>query len=190
VRYAASQRRGFDAPSARRAIAEAGVPARSRASDLSGGQRVQLALAIAIGCGARVLLLDEPLASLDPLARRDIVRSLADYAHDREAAVVVSSHLVSDLEGAFDDLVLMTEGTVLVSGPIPELVAGWVVVPDDRAAPGPEQALGRFTGRDGSRWRVVGGAGAPLPADDRSRPATLEDVILALLASAPGGRAS
>ncbi len=178
-RFAAIQRDGFDVAAAEGALGKVAVPLDVKASTLSGGQRVQLALSIARGCNARVLLLDEPLANLDPVARREVVRTLADYAHERDATVLVSSHLVNDLEGTFDHLVAMGNGRVLVSDPIETVLNRYVVAPTRLDAPIETGEMGRFVGRDGTLVRVLDRASASGNQDTTQ--ATIEDVVMAVL---------
>jgi ABC-2 type transport system ATP-binding protein len=183
-RFAASLRSGFDVVAAEAAVAKAGVPLDVKAGTLSGGQRVQLALSIARGCNARILLLDEPLANLDPIARRAVIRTLAEYAADGNATVLVSSHLVSDLEGAFDYIVAMGNGKILLSGGVTEVTRRYVVEPVRPADVAGPQELGRFVARDGQLTRVLWSGTASHPG---RRPATLEEVILSILAGSQTG---
>ena len=83
-----------------------------RAGQLSGGQRAQLALTLALAKRPELLILDEPIASLDPLARSEFLRSLADYTASRQVSVVMSSHLVSDLERICDYLIVLVASRV------------------------------------------------------------------------------
>ena len=87
----------WDETIARERLTAAGVPLKRRAGKLSGGQRAQVALALALAKQPRLLLLDEPLAALDPLARRDFLKSLIDGATATGMTVVLSSHLIGEL---------------------------------------------------------------------------------------------
>jgi ABC-2 type transport system ATP-binding protein len=95
---------------------------RQRAGSLSGGQRAQLALAMAIGKRPELLVLDEPVASLDPLARREFMQSLMELAADG-LSVVLSSHLLSDVERVCDHLIVLAHGEVILAGDVDELLA-------------------------------------------------------------------
>jgi len=86
-----------------------GVPLDQRVGTLSGGQRAQLGLALALAKQPRVLLLDEPVAALDPLARRDVLRTLGEAVADGDLTVMLSSHLVTDLERVCDHLVVLAD---------------------------------------------------------------------------------
>jgi ABC-2 type transport system ATP-binding protein len=112
---------GWDGEQARRRIEQLGIDPRQRAGRLSGGQRAQLALTLAIGKRPELLILDEPVASLDPLARREFLRSVAGAAAGTN--VVLSSHLVSDLELICDYLVVLVASRVRLAGDIATLLA-------------------------------------------------------------------
>jgi ABC-2 type transport system ATP-binding protein len=94
-----------------------------RAGKLSGGQRAQLALTLAVAKRPELLLLDEPVASLDPLARREFLQILMETVAEHQVSVVLSSHLVADLERVCDYLVVLVSSRVQVSGPVDELLA-------------------------------------------------------------------
>ena len=104
-------------------IARLGLTVKQKAGRLSGGQRAQLALTMAIAKRPRLLILDEPVAALDPLARRGFMDDLADVARNTAMSVVLSSHLVSDLERSCDWLIILTGGRVRAAGPIRQLLA-------------------------------------------------------------------
>jgi ABC-2 type transport system ATP-binding protein len=89
---------------------------RQRAGSLSGGQRAQLALTLAIAKRPELLLLDEPVASLDPLARREFLQHLMEVVAEHGVSVVLSSHLVSDLERICDYLIVLAGSQVQVAG--------------------------------------------------------------------------
>ena len=90
---------------------------------LSGGQRAQVALALTLAKRPRVLLLDEPLAALDPLARRNFLGTLAEAAADGSLTVVLSSHLIADIERVCDHLILLAESRVQLCGDVETLLA-------------------------------------------------------------------
>jgi ABC-2 type transport system ATP-binding protein len=107
---------GWDDELARRRIAQAGLDPRQRAASLSGGQRAQLALTLALAKRPQLLILDEPVASLDPLARREFLRGLMEAVAEHGVSVVLSSHLVADLERVCDYLVLLVASRVRSPG--------------------------------------------------------------------------
>jgi ABC-2 type transport system ATP-binding protein len=115
--------RRWDDVFARERLAKLGVPLDRKVATLSGGQRAQLALALAIAKRPELLLLDEPVASLDPLARREFLQTLIAIVAEFGLTVVLSSHLVADLERVCDHLIVLSEGQVQVFGETDDLLA-------------------------------------------------------------------
>jgi ABC-2 type transport system ATP-binding protein len=113
----------WDRGLAERRLERIGLDRRQRTGKLSGGQRAQLALTLAVAKRPKLLVLDEPVASLDPLARRDFLRGLADVVEEHEVSVVLSSHLVADLEAVCDHLVVLVGSRVEASGDLGDLLA-------------------------------------------------------------------
>ncbi|MFF2040616.1 ABC transporter ATP-binding protein [Kitasatospora sp. NPDC058170] len=113
----------WDAGLAERRIRQLGLDSAQRAGRLSGGQRAQLALTLAVAKHPDLLLLDEPVAALDPLARRGFLQSLMEFVAETEATVVLSSHLVSDLERVCDHLIVLAASRVQAVGEIDDLLA-------------------------------------------------------------------
>jgi ABC-2 type transport system ATP-binding protein len=107
---------------ARERIAAAEVPLKRRAGKLSGGQRAQVALALAVAKRPHVLLLDEPLAALDPLARRDFLKSLLESATATGITVLLSSHLIGELARVCDHLVVIRDGQLRLAGELDDLL--------------------------------------------------------------------
>src|SRR5215831_16615786 len=114
---------GWDAGLARDRIAGLGLDFGQKAGKLSGGQRAQLALTLAIAKRPEVLLLDEPVAILDPLARREFLQGLMEFTADQQLSVVLSSHLVADLERVCDYLIVLVASRVRVAGEVDRLLA-------------------------------------------------------------------
>ena len=106
-----------------RRVRRLGLPPRARAGQLSGGQRAQLALTLAIAKRPELLILDEPVASLDPLARRDFLEDLREATASQGLSVVHSSHLVSDIERVCDYLIVLVASRVRVAGDVGQLLA-------------------------------------------------------------------
>jgi ABC-2 type transport system ATP-binding protein len=123
LRLGAALNPGWDATLARDRVRQLALDPRQRAGTLSGGQRAQLALTLATAKRPELLVLDEPVASLDPLARREFLRSLMEFTAEHAVSVVLSSHLIADLERLCDYLVLLAEGQVQLAGDADELLA-------------------------------------------------------------------
>jgi ABC-2 type transport system ATP-binding protein len=113
---------GWDDALARERIGRLGLDPARRAGKLSGGQRAQLALTLGIAKRPELLLLDEPVAALDPLARREFMQGLMEAAAEQELSVVLSSHLVSDLERTCDYLIVLVDSRVQAAGEVEELL--------------------------------------------------------------------
>jgi ABC-2 type transport system ATP-binding protein len=114
---------GWDAKFAQGRIERLGLDPRQKAGKLSGGQRAQLALTLAVAKRPELLVLDEPIASLDPLARREFLQDVMEVVVEHGTSVILSSHLVTDLERACDYLVVLVDSRVQVAGGIDELLA-------------------------------------------------------------------
>ena len=114
----------WDAGLARRQIGAAGLDPGQRAGRLSGGQRARLALVLALARRPGLLILDEPAASLDPLARREFLDSVATAASADGVTVLFSSHLVADLERTCGYLIVLAAGQVRLAGPVRPLLSG------------------------------------------------------------------
>src|ERR1700728_2155449 len=114
---------GWDDELAQRRIGQLGLDPRQRAGSLSGGQRAQLALTLALAKRRELLLLDEPIASLNPVARREFLQVLMHVTAEQELSVVMSSHLVADLERVADYLVVLVASRVRIDGEVDDLLA-------------------------------------------------------------------
>jgi ABC-2 type transport system ATP-binding protein len=174
---AATARPGFDATRAVERLRALGLGEHRSVGELSGGEQAQVALALALGTRAALLLLDEPLSSLDPLARRDFLATLIDDVRSRGATAVLSSHIVTDVEQACDRLVVLAAGRVVLEGTVAEARATHrtVAVADAAAL----DVVGRFGGPAGEQLALVRGDGSG---------ATLEEIVLGYLASARAGQ--
>ena len=114
---------GWDGALARGRIERLDVDPGQKAGKLSGGQRAQLALTLAAAKRPELLILDEPVASLDPLARREFLQDLMEAVAEQDLSVVLSSHLIADLERVCDYLIVLVSSRVRVAGPVEELLA-------------------------------------------------------------------
>ncbi|HET7015394.1 MAG TPA: ABC transporter ATP-binding protein [Streptosporangiaceae bacterium] len=113
----------WDGESARDRLRELNIPLDAAVGTLSGGQRAQVALALTLAKRPKVLLLDEPVAALDPLARRHFLGTLADAVARGGLTVVLSSHLVADIERVCDHLILLSASRVKICGDIEAMLA-------------------------------------------------------------------
>jgi ABC-2 type transport system ATP-binding protein len=123
LRLGARLNPGWDDALAHDRIRRLGLDPAQRAGKLSGGQRAQLALTLGVAKRPELLILDEPVASLDPLARREFLQDLMEAVAEHELSVVLSSHLVSDLERVCDHLIVLVASRVQLAGDLDTLLA-------------------------------------------------------------------
>jgi ABC-2 type transport system ATP-binding protein len=135
LRLGAHMNPGWDADLADRRVRQLGLVANQKAGTLSGGQRAQLALTLAIAKRPELLILDEPIASLDPLARREFLQVLMESTAEHDVSVIMSSHLVADLERISEYLVVLVDSRVQVAGEIDELLASHQLLTGARRDP-------------------------------------------------------
>jgi ABC-2 type transport system ATP-binding protein len=127
---------GWDDDLARGRVGRLGLDPDQRAGRLSGGERAQLGLTLAIAKRPDLLVLDEPVASLDPLARREFLADVLELASGEDApTVVLSSHLLSDVERVCDRIVVLSDGRVRVEGAVEDLLASHRVLTGPRRDP-------------------------------------------------------
>jgi ABC-2 type transport system ATP-binding protein len=125
----------WDAAFARARVAALGLPLDQRAGKLSGGQQAQVALTLALAKRPELLVLDEPVASLDPLARREFMQSVMEAVAESGMTVILSSHIVADLERVCDHLVILSTAEVQLAGEIERIVASHRVLTGPLADP-------------------------------------------------------
>ncbi len=177
--------RRWDAGMARGRLAQLGIPPRKPVGKLSGGQRAQVALALALAKRPRLLLLDEPVASLDPLARREFMQSLMGAVAESGTTVLLSSHILGDLERVCDYLIVLHSAEVKIAGPVDELIDGHRQLIGPRHDGGPIAGVAGIvtashTDRQSTLFvRTAGAVDDPLWT---VQDVTLEDLILAHLA--------
>ena len=158
------------------------IDLKQRCGTLSGGQHAQVALALAIAKRPELLLLDEPLAALDPLARREFIASLMEAAAESEITVLLSSHLVTDMERICDYLIVLSASRVQVLGDVEELLAQHRVLTGprtDREVAGATVISSSHT----ERQTTLFVRGKPAVMDPAWTPheVSLEDLVLAYL---------
>ena len=192
--------RRFDENYAKQRLDELGIPLRQKAGKMSGGQQAQLALTLALARKPLLLVLDEPMAMLDPVARHDFMATVMTAVADDGVSVVLSSHVLAELERVADYLVLVSRGSIQMVGEVDDLLGL------HRVLIGPASESERY----GQQWNVVhesrataqahllvrcDGTSDPVPAGWEAHSVTLEELTLAYLrepdaAALPGpGRA-
>ncbi len=178
--------RSWDGAYAVRRIHELGIPLAARVGALSSGHQAQLALAIALAKRPRLLLLDEPLARLDPLARHEFLGVLMAAVAADGVSVIFSSHVLAELERVCDYLVLLNRGRVQLAGQVDEVLAGHQVLtgPPGRV-PGLPATLApiRIAQAGAQAHLLVRTNGGPqtTPPGFAAQPAVLEELVLAYL---------
>jgi ABC-2 type transport system ATP-binding protein len=187
LRLGARLNPGWDAALASARIDQLGLDPAKRAGKLSGGQRAQLALTLALAKRPELLILDEPVASLDPLARREFLQHLMEATAEHGLSVVLSSHVVADLERVCDYLVVLTGAHVQVTGETEDLLAQHHLVTgprrDPAALPGDWQVI-TASHTDRQSTLVIRTAGPVLDPAWTVSPLSLEDLVLAYLSQA------
>jgi ABC-2 type transport system ATP-binding protein len=123
LRLVANLSNRWDEANARQRLTELDIPLRRRVGKLSGGQHAQVALAVALARHPDLLILDEPVARLDPLARHDFMGTLMASVADEGLSVLLSSHVVAELERVCDYLVVLSDGQVQIAGDVDDLLS-------------------------------------------------------------------
>jgi ABC-2 type transport system ATP-binding protein len=176
--------RRWDPERAASRVASLGIPAGKRVGALSGGQQAQLALTIALAKRPRLLILDEPLARLDPLARHDFMGVLMAAVAEDGLSVIFSSHVVAELERVADYLIVLNGGCLQVCGEVEDLLATHRVLsgPAELAAGVAEQLRPvRMTMASAQAHLLCRVSAEPAPPGFRSQPVGLEELVLAYL---------
>jgi ABC-2 type transport system ATP-binding protein len=189
--------RRFDQQYAESRLGELGIPLKRKAGKLSGGQQAQLALTLALARRPRLLVLDEPMAMLDPVARHDFMASVMMAMAADGVSVVLSSHVLAELERVADYLILMSRGRVQLAGEVDDLLAS------HRLLTGPAAEADRYAerlsvvharrGEAQAHLLVRTTADDPVPPGWEAHPVGLEELALAYLrepaaAALPGSR--
>lgn len=178
--------RRFDRAAAEARLASLGIPLERKAGKLSGGQQAQLALTLALGRRPQLLVLDEPVAMLDPIARHDFMATVLAAVAEDGVSVLLSSHVLAELERVADYLVLLSNGRIQVSGEVDALLAS------HRVLVGPAADADRFAERltvvharrgEAQTHLLVrtNGAADPVPNGWEAHPVSLEELALAYL---------
>ncbi|MEU7697664.1 ABC transporter ATP-binding protein [Streptomyces sp. NPDC039028] len=176
----------WDDAAARRVLADTLDP-KAVVRTLSGGQRTRVALALALGKRPELLLLDEPMADLDPLARHQLMGLLMADAAERGTTVVMSSHILTELEGACDHLLLLHDGRIRLDGPVDELLSAHTLLTGPVADLAPHTVVeSRTTGR---QLTALIRREGPVEGPWETRDPSLEDLLLAHLRTTEGAPA-
>lgn len=191
LRFCQHMNSSWDQAMAVTRLARLDIPLKRKVGKLSGGQQSQLALTVALARRPRLLILDEPAARLDPLARHDFMGSLMESVSEDGIAVILSSHVVSDLERIADYLIVINRGTVQLAGPTEQLL-------DDHAlVTGPGASAAQYasvfkpiytnTTKGCVSMLVHSPPGAATPSGWQSHAVGLEELVLAYLRQPPYG---
>jgi ABC-2 type transport system ATP-binding protein len=185
VELAATLRDGFDAAAARRHVERLSIPLTAKTGELSGGEGAQVGLALALGTGAPILLLDEPLASLDPLARREFLHLMVESVRASGRTALLSSHVITDIEQACDRLIVLGKGHTLLDLTVAEALAHHRVVElGSVSSPAAAETVGTFPSPDGVPLALIRVPGLASVTDPSvGRPATLEEIVIGHLAA-------
>ncbi|HYM95710.1 MAG TPA: ABC transporter ATP-binding protein [Candidatus Sulfotelmatobacter sp.] len=178
--------RRFDQRYAEARLGELGIPLNRKAGELSGGQQAQLSLTLALARRPRLLVLDEPMAMLDPLARHDFMATVMAAVADDGVSVLLSSHVLAELERVADYLVLLSRGHVQAAGEVEDMLA------HHRVLTGPTMEADRYTERLSVVHARRGAAQAhllvrtngttdPVPPGWEAHPVSLEELTLSYL---------
>ncbi|MGA2208315.1 MAG: ABC transporter ATP-binding protein [Acidimicrobiales bacterium] len=176
--------RHFEQSYAESRLAELGIPLKRKAGRLSGGQQAQLALTLALARRPRLLVLDEPVAMLDPIARHDFMATVLTAAVDDGVSVLLSSHVLAELERVADYLILMSQGRVQVAGEVDDLLCS------HRVLTGPAAEANAYRERPVVHVRRAGAQAHllvrapiddPVPPGWEAHPVGLEELALAYL---------
>ncbi|WP_328722033.1 ABC transporter ATP-binding protein [Streptomyces sp. NBC_00247] len=199
LRMGAELNPGWDMAAAERIVRSGQVPLEARVGTLSGGQRTRVAFALAFGKRPGLLLLDEPMSDLDPLARDEMSTLLMAEAVERGTTVLMSSHMLGELEDMCDHLLVVSEGRLRMAGETDALVPAHTLVtglaPDGKLPPELTRHTVVESRVQGRQFQALVRAEGPLTGDWQITEPSLEEVLLAHLRSpdapallAPGAR--
>ena len=181
----------WDAGLARRRIEALDLDPAQKAGELSGGQRAQLPLTLAVAKRPELLILDEPVASLDPLARREFLQDLMEAVAEQQVSVMLSLHLVADLERVCDYLIVLTASKVRVAGEVEDLLAAHHLLTGPRRDPATLPAQWHVISASHTERQTSLLVRADAPIHDPAWTAAqvgLEDLVLAYLSQAASPR--
>jgi ABC-2 type transport system ATP-binding protein len=183
----------WDDAAARARIEDLGLPLGQKAGTLSGGQQAQVALTLALAKRPELLLLDEPVASLDPLARREFLQSVMAAVAETGMTVVLSSHIVADLERVCDHLVILAGGRIQLADSIEATLATHRLLTGPRSDPASVARLHNVIGESHTERQttlLVRANGHVYDSRWQLHEVDLEEIVLAYLGYQPGNGAS
>jgi ABC-2 type transport system ATP-binding protein len=183
LRFGRSCNVRFDQSLAEQRLSQLDIPLDRRAGALSGGQQAQVSLALALAKRPDLLILDEPLSSLDPLARREFQQILMGAVAEDGMTVLFSSHVVHELERVCDHLVVLNHGRVALAGDIDTLLAEHRLLIGPRVAADPDRSgtVIEAVHSDRHTTLLVRDGAAPVMPGWQAQPVGLEDLVLAYL---------
>ena len=178
--------RRFDGPFARARLTDLGIPLKKKSGKLSGGQQAQVALTLALARRPRLLILDEPLSALDPIARQDFMATVMTTMADEGTSVLLSSHALAELERVADYLIVLGGGQLRIAGEVEDLLA------THRVLTGPTAEADRYASqlpvaqvkRAAAQAHLLvrsSGTDDPVPPGWEAHPVSLEELTLAYL---------
>ena len=187
LRFVANLSPRWDEHRARSRIEELDIPLARKIGKLSGGQHAQVALVVALARHPDLLILDEPMARLDPLARHDFMAVLMAAVAEDGLSVVLSSHVVAELERVCDYLVVLAEGHVQIVGDVEQVLASHRVLigasSDLDALPPSVSVVAEQRADRQTRLLVRADRQSPVPIGWQSEPTNLEELVLSYLRS-------
>jgi ABC-2 type transport system ATP-binding protein len=187
--------RRFDDAAARARLIDLGIPLKKKTGKLSGGQQAQVALTVALARRPRLLILDEPLSALDPLARQDFLATVMTSMTDDGVSVLLSSHALAELERVADYLIVLGGGELRIAGEVDDLLAKHQVLTGpaadaDRLAAQLSVVQAKRAGAQAHLLVEDSEPGRPVPPGWEPHPVGLEELVLAYLRPAGGGTSS
>ena len=178
----------WDHMSASERLAKLSIPLERRTGELSGGQRAQVSLTMALAKRPELLVLDEPVASLDPLARRTFLAELMGEVAASELTVLLSSHVIADLEHRCDYLVILSDSRVQVLGDVDDLLASHAVLIGPADGPAPDGVTVVTSQRTERQRSLTVRMDGPMRSPGwETHPISLEDLVLAYLGAPDAG---
>jgi ABC-2 type transport system ATP-binding protein len=191
LRFGRSMNPGWDEALALGRIGALGIPLDRKVKGLSGGQQAQVALTLALAKRAPLLALDEPVASLDPIARVEFMQDVMSAVADTGLTVIIASHVIAELERLCDWLLVLTAGRLQIGGPVDGLLAGHTLVTVPRHTPDADLPGVVVSRTDSDRHSTVivaaddAGVATPWRPGWQTEPVGFEQLVLAYLRRAP-----